>query len=412
MTRSFAFGSRAVVSAMCALTLAACGRPPAQVTQPVQPISAPIGMADPAASDDMPAGRNRGTNPSHVGVAPEPQGPVPAPEAPMAAPVMPAPVLPAPVVGAVPPVPVIPITAGPTLIAFTSRLDWRGINVAGFDPFFLSGLDNLFVYDDVLKDNYALPGAGVGIENPQVFDNGTKVLFNRVDGTIWFYDVLGEINVQFNDVNILGVPVVRPSITLDGSVMTFIAAPGWNWGGGYAMIWINGVLAELAKVNAVGAFRGGIRWIRISGNGRWAVFTTGDGGLFVYDVMNPMVLEVTDARAAGFYATHPDISWDGSQIVWTGIEPGDGSLKIFRYDRINALVDPMPFANIAMNAFDAFTPRFLGPDTTWLTYGVSIGSRRGGFRVLGYNWLTEAVRTLTILNNVAGQGVQLISDPY
>lgn len=400
------FGRRDLVGAVCALTLAACGGPPAQVTRPAQPLTAPAGPGQPVA-EDAPAG---GTRPSHLGnpAADQAPGPLESPEMPPG-PAVPPPV-PAPVAAPIPPIPAIPITAGPSLIAFTSNLDWGGVDVNGFAPFRLAGLDGLFVYDDILKDVYALPGAGPGIQNPQVFDNGTKIVFNRADGTIWFYDVLGEINVQFNDVNALGVPVIRPSITLDGSVKTFIAAPGWNWGGGFAMIWINGVLAELAKVNAVGALRGGIRWIRISGNGAWAVFTTGDGGLFVYDVLNPAVFEVTDARVAGIFATHPDISWDGSQIVWTGIEPGDGSLKIFRYDRVAGLVDPMPFANVAMNAFSAFTPRFLGPDSTWITYGVSIGGPHGAFRVLGYNWLTEAVRTLTILNNVAGQGIQLVSD--
>ncbi len=410
MTRSFDHGRRAIVAAACALTLAACGRPPApQVTQPVGPIAWQPGMTDKAKSDPE-AGKAGGTNASHVDAQPGTETqPAPAPE-PLPLPPEPLPVLPPPVVAPVPAIPAIPITPGPTLIAFTSRLDWRGVDVAGFEPFHLGGISGLFVYDDFLKDNYNLPGAGLGIENPQVFDNGSKVLFNRVDGTIWFYDILAEIVVQFNDVNVLGVPVIRPSITFDGSVMTFIAAAGWDCAAGIAMIWINGVTAELAKVNAVGAFRGGVRWIRISGGGQWAVFTTGDGGLFVYDVMNPAVFEVTDARVAGGFATHPDISWDGSQIVWTGIDPGDGTLKIFRYDRIGGLIDPMPFANIALNAEDAFSPRFLGPDSTWITYGVSVGGHRGNFRVLGYNWLTEAVRTMTILNNVQGEGIQLVSD--
>ncbi|MBU6428913.1 MAG: PD40 domain-containing protein, partial [Cyanobacteria bacterium REEB65] len=255
----------------------------------------------------------------------------------------------------------------------------------------------------------AVPGAGVGIQNPQIFDGGDRVVFNRVDGTIWFYDLLTELLVQFNDVNANGMFVIRPSITQDGTVMTYVGVPGWTWSQGIAFIWINGVVAALSKVNAVGLLHGGITWIRISANGRWAVFTTGDGCLFTYDVVNPVVYQVTDANVAACFAMDPDISPDGSQIVWTGIGP-DGSLKIFRYDRVAQLVDPMPFANLAMDAVDAFDPRFLGPDGSWIVYDVFTQSHYGGLRVLGYNWITEFVRTFTILNSVQGTGNQSISD--
>ncbi len=399
MSRKLTLSREAISAAAFALALAACGRSPAPVTQPLAPIGAY--PSAPAAADPAVPAINR---PSHVDQAPQP-----APQPQEATPAIAPPVLPAELPLA-PIMPAIPITPGPRLIAFTSELDWGGITWAGFTPFNLTGFSGLFVYDDMLKDNYALPGAGLGVRNPEIFDNGTKVLFDRVDGTIWFYDVLAELNVQFNDTNTLGVPVIRPSINEPGTIMTFIAAPGLAFNRGYAMIWMNGVVAELAKVNAVGALRGGISWIRISGNGTWAVFTTGDGGLFLYDVVNPMVFEITDARVAGAFSTHPDISFDGSQVVWTGIDAGDGSLKMFRYDRLAQLVDPMPFANLAMNAVDVFDPEFLTPDGTWIVYDAFIGSRDGGFRVLAYNWLTEAVRTLTILNNVIGDGINLISD--
>ncbi|MBM3270528.1 MAG: hypothetical protein FJZ01_23080 [Candidatus Sericytochromatia bacterium] len=400
MSRRTTLRRRAVSVAAGVLALAACGRAPTPVTQPIY--TGPDGSR----VAPQPAGPSL-NKPSHVATPSEtvPQaqpGPIVAPVAP--------PTVALPLAPEIPPMPLVPITPGPRLIAFTSELDWNGITFASFSPFSLTGFAGLFVYDDMLKDNYALPGAGLGVRNPEIFDNGTKVLFDRIDGTIWFYDVLAELNVQFNDTNTLGVPVIRPSINETGTIMTFVAVPAFVYNRGIAMIWMNGVVAEISKVNAVGALRGGISWIRVSGNGTWATFTTGDGGLFVYDVFNPTVYEVLDARVAGGFATHPDISFDGSQVVWTGIDPGDGTLKIFRYDRIGGLVDPMPFANVAMNAIDTFDPEFLTPDGTWFVYGAFIGSRDGGFRVLAYNWLTEAVRTLTILNNVIGDGINLISD--
>ncbi len=384
MSRKMTLHRRALFAGACALTLVACGRT--------------VPQAPPTGSSPTPV-----TVPVGVGPGGNLTAPSDLPSSSASDPVTPSQV-------ALPAISTPFDVSGPTQIAFTSDLDFRGISLSYFTPFSLTGIQGLFVYDDASKDNYAIPGAGVGIENPQIFDGGTKVVFDRVDGTIWFYDLLTELTVQFNDVNGTGYYVTRPSITQDGTVMTYVGVPGWVWPSGVAFIWINGVVAELSKVNAVGMLHGGISWIRISANGRWAVFTTGDGALFTYDVVNTTVYQVTDARVvASGYATDPDISPDGSQIVWSAIEP-DGSMRIYRYDRVAGLVDPMPFANLAMGASSAFDPRFLGPDGSWITYEVFTAANWGGFRVLGYDWITEAVRTFSILNSVQGEGDQRVSN--
>lgn len=352
--------------------------PPPSVTVPVQPDL--VNQLDPSNVAPPPA------------VAP----PVALPPAPLAAP------LGAPLLGMTvgTPVPLIPF-------------------VSKFDRHY-----KLFVYDRTIADNYALPGAGEDVNNPSLFSN-SRIVFDR-DGKIFFYDVVSELLVSFNDVNGLGLFVSRPSITFDGTVMTFVGKERKRYGDGYsyeeeeyetdgdgyryhragkAFIWINGVVADLAKVNAVGFLHEGITWIRISCDGRWAVFTTGDGRLFVYDVINPMVHEVTDAQDVGGRhrdATHPAISPDGTQIAF---EKG-GSL--FRYDRIADLIDPMPFLNLAFNNDFATDPLFLCWDNAHIYAEVRIDDYK--WRVVEYNWITETIAGLTILNNVFGDGSQLISD--
>lgn len=337
---------------------------------------------------------------------------------------------------------------------------------------YINGAYKLFVYDPTINDNYALPGAGDGIHNPQVF-SGNRIVFDRNDGNhvhhIYFYDVVAELVATFNDVNGLG-DVRKPSISYDGTVMTFLLNQS------RAMIWINGVVADIAKINTVAEVNGTfVTWLRLSCDGHWIVFTTSDGGLYLYDVVNPMVNQITAARDVGDgFATHPAISPDGTQIAWES----DG--QVFRYDRVTNLVDPMPFLNTAFNAQDTFIgvtdPLWecfdnahifaevdtFGPPLTGGTgflntlapvfahvngnapvnficdtdtlgnFGITATAQTDGLpvtgfavihsqvkdiieplevmRVVSYNWITETVDTLTVLNSVLGTGDNQISD--
>ena len=429
------FGWRHVVAATIGLAMiAGCStKPPATSPAPQQGVTVPV---QPDLGNPL--------DPSNVQPAPAALPPAAIPAVPVA------PVLAAPVLG---------MTAGTPvpLIPFVSKIN---------------GHTKLFVFDRTIADNYALPGAGEDIQNPTLFSNSRIVFeretsghgygrygsdYDRGRGQIWFYDVVAELLVSFNDVNGLG-SVRRPSISFDGTVMTFLLEDKARDFVGRAMIWINGVVADLAKVNAVGDLHGGITWIRISCDARWAVFTTADGRLFVYDIINPLVHEITDAQDVNgrhSFASHPAISPDGTQIAWA-----DASGFVYRYDRIADLVDPMPFLNLAFNAEFVTDPMWLCWDNAHIyaelfTYGATqegIAYRTRGhryvtgfgfgddsqtlyefdgagyenystkreyykvkvfpsvWRVVEYNWITETVGGLTILNNVLGEGVQLISD--
>ncbi|MBM3268864.1 MAG: hypothetical protein FJZ01_14585 [Candidatus Sericytochromatia bacterium] len=311
--------------------------------------------------------------------------------------VLPLPPAAAPVLPVAPVAPVLGMTVGAPvpLIPFVS---------------YINGHFKLFVYDRTIADNYALPGAGEDIQNPTLFSN-SRIVFERDfygKGKIAFYDAVAELNVFFNDINGLG-SVRRPSISFDGTVMTFLLEKYPEAFKGKAMIWINGVVADLAKVNAVGDLHGGITWIRLSCDARWATFTTADGHLFVYDVINPMVHEILDAQLVGDgYASHPAISPDGTQIAWA-----DSSGFVYRYDRIANLTDPMPFLNSAFNAKFVTDPMFLCWDNAHIYAELyTKGATRYDkvWRVVEYNWITETIAGLTVLNNVLGDGVNLISD--
>ncbi|MEB3299891.1 MAG: hypothetical protein VKO21_10450 [Candidatus Sericytochromatia bacterium] len=327
----------------------------------------------------------------------------------------------APIAPAVP-IPGLSIGAAPTMLPFVSVI---------------GGQKQLFVYDRTISDNYALVGAGIGVNNPEVFSSG-RVIFDRRQGRrsqIFVYDVVAELLVALNDVNGLG-SVRRPSMSFDGTAMTFILESERRDDVPKAMLWLNGVVADLAKVNAQGSCEGGINWIRISCDARWAVFTTLAGRLYVYDMLNPMIHEIAQARLYG-QISHPAISPDGTQIAFAA---SDGN--VYRYDRVANLVDPMPFLNYAFTNYDVTDPKFVCFDnahiyTEMLTRGGDILTNRlpdpkcedddcreegdsghGGprpprtlvRRVTEYNWITETLATLTVLNNVAAEGDQQISD--
>ncbi|MBU6427597.1 MAG: hypothetical protein KGR26_01165, partial [Cyanobacteria bacterium REEB65] len=452
------FGRGAIAATLTLGLLAGCSKPPSastptpgsNVTVPVSPSS---GLGNSTSPSDV--------TDSHVAPAPVAAAPGPAVAPPLA---VPGP-LPAPVG--------LAAGAPPPLIPFTS---------------YINGAWKLFVYDPTINDNYDLPGAGDNIENPQIF-SGNRIVFEREEQNqpydfwsdpsgnrheepihqIYFYDVVAELVGTFNDVNGLGC-VRKPSITYDGTVLSFIHE-------GRAFIWINGVVADLAKINSVAAMNDAfVTFMRISCDGHWIVFTTSDGGLYVYDVINPMVDQITAARDVGDHcATHPAISPDGTQIAW---ESGG---FVFRYDRVTNLVDNMPFLNTAFNAdfvtdplwecFDNahiyaelftginefFTGQLEGKikgdvastldsfmaniaddlnslvDQTGLVLSnpdvssnaltdlqtldgchikikdIEACLTRSEERVVSYNWITETVLALTVLNSVAGSGNNAIS---
>lgn len=274
------------------------------------------------------------------------------------------------------------------VIAYTTKFDYY--------PNFCCGATNqLYYYDDYAKDNFVLPGAGPNVFNPEAFAGGTAIAYER-DGLLWRYDLASGNPCLFSNIPFFAA---RPSITEDGCFMTYVGfpggcCPGYGHDGGLAYLWANGMSCELGTVNATAACQGGVNWIRISADGRWAVFTTACGGLYTYDVATEAVCLVADAAAIG-PASMPDISPDGSLIAFTALAGRCGAPAIFLYNRVTDCIDPLPFANLAVNAEATFNPQFLGMNQLFyqaMVPGCNTPS------LFAYNIALRLTRTLSILN--------------
>jgi hypothetical protein len=316
----------------------------------------------------------------------------------------------------------------------------------------IGGYDKLFLYDDILKDNYALPGAGENIHNPQYYDGG-KIIFDRC-GQIWIYDLVAETVCALSDVNGLGFPVRRASIDWLGDKAVFLDYCG------NAFLWCCNPcisVCELPKINTLGF----INWASISADGNWIVFTTCDGCLYLYNICTPAVCQINinvcatnfrkfdrlcrDEDSCGILSredwrrvnccedviiTQPAISATGRQIVFTAVDRFTGRTALWRYDVLTGCLDPMPFANAALNSLLVADPIFKCYDEEHVYFEALVPNSeccdengylhesirkghdrlRGNTQVLEYNWLTETVRTLSILNNVVSDLNILISD--
>ncbi|MNR78900.1 hypothetical protein D3C72_96010 [compost metagenome] len=183
-----------------------------------------------------------------------------------------------------------------------------------------------------------------------------------------------------------------------GSATGSVLAPVLGIGEEIPLAPVLGKPVFLSKINAVGAERGGISSINVCGTGDWVVFTTVDGGLYLYDTRRVVVQavfadqEITrDMRAVG--ATIDPI-W-GRFVVWTDL----GRRSVFVLDRWTRAIDKVPYAAIAWNAELVASPTFYGHDPFNLILLVLLPD--GTFRLMVYNLLTEQLINLTLLNTVA-----------
>ncbi len=258
----------------------------------------------------------------------------------------------------------------------------------------VNGHFQLFVWDPAASDSYAVPGAGDDVFMPMHFARN-RIVFVR-DTKIFYYDLTAEIVGTFNDVNELGV-LRHPSISDDGRVLGFhvhAEEPDER-----VALWIDGALADPAKVNAVGAAHRGTHMFTIGCDGKFAAFSTIDNGLYLYDIVNPAVYEIPEARLAGNAGEqmeHIALSQDGTQVAFA---KGD---RLYRFDRTANLIDPLPYLNAAFDAERVQSPMFMCGDNAHLYAEAVLGERRT--RIVVYNWITETLGTLTLLNSVLGDG--------
>lgn len=177
-----------------------------------------------------------------------------------------------------------------------------------------------------------------------------------------------------------------------------ILAPVFGIGAAFPLGPVLGKPVFLSKINAVGALHGGINSINVDGTGDWVVFTTVDGGLYLYDTRRAVVQAVFPDQeiAGGFQAFGSTIDpvW-GRFVVWSDA----GRRSILVLDRWTGGIDTVPYAAIAWDAQLVGSPAFFGSDPYEVILLVLLSD--GTFRLMSYNLVTEIVTNLTQLNMVA-----------
>ncbi len=296
----------------------------------------------------------------------------------------------------------------------------------------------LWLYDRASQDILVYPGAGVGISNvfewnPYQFyyddrrdifllDSPREVRITLVDGgevggfafspvfdgknNLYF---LGTADPDLADAAIghayvkraprNGIEDILGIATGSMSATDTVLAPVTGIGEPFPVSPIFGKPAYLAKINAVGALHGGISSINVTGTGDWVVFTTADGGLYLYDTRRVAVqaLIVEQELSGGIHASSANIDpiW-GRFVVW------HDTLRrsIFVFDRWTGQIDTVPYVAIAWNAETVGAPNFYGSDPFDVVLLVTLPG--GVFRLMAYNLLTEQLTNLTFLNLIAG----------
>lgn len=315
----------------------------------------------------------------------------------------------------------------------------------------------LWLYDRVSDGILVFPGAGVGIEN--VFEWNPYQFYYDDRRDIFLLDALREIRVTLvegfevggfafspafdgkNNLYFLGTPdpdlaaaaigfaYVKPAPLNGTDAILGIATGSANGNGtenatgsangngtatesatGNVLAPILGIREQfplgpvlgkpvfLTTINAVGALHGGISSINVSGPGDWVVFTTADGGLYLFDTRHLVVQAVISNGeiTGGVHASAVTIDpiW-GRYVVWQDTE----RQSIFILDRLTNDLDSVPYVAIAWNAISVL-PAYYGYDPYNVILLVTLSD--GTFRLMVYNLVTELLTNLTWLNAIPG----------
>ncbi len=267
----------------------------------------------------------------------------------------------------------------------------------------------LMVWDEAARDAYALPVTGTDVGTGGMY-MGDKVIFDRPSGGIFLLDLITETIFEVPGVNEIGF-TARASVAKDGLSMTFVGnsdgLPGIRAGVTKAYYWHNGVSAELAKVNAVGATQGGaVARVRLAGNGKVTTFVTLDGGLFLYTLASGILYEVAQARNLGDgFSHHSILRGDGLELAWVSGRTTPQTIFFMDLATVSTpvgeayvsagLAHPLPEAGELLGSPVVTAPRF-GPKNT--IYFESLLPGPNIFKAFRFDRDTGMVRMLSLLN--------------
>lgn len=151
----------------------------------------------------------------------------------------------------------------------------------------------------------------------------------------------------------------------------------------------------LSVLNAFALLHGQIRSLDVDGPGKTVVFSTGDGGIYLYSILERRLfpLFADEVVRGGFHAVAVAIDpvW-GRYVVWQ-----DARRKgLILYDRVQGELDTMPHANLASGKSEVSAPAFNGHDPHHVFFTAK--QPGGQTKLQCYDILTEQVLNLTVLN--------------
>lgn len=153
--------------------------------------------------------------------------------------------------------------------------------------------------------------------------------------------------------------------------------------------------ASLTLVNALGRQHGGVRSFRSSVSERFYVFTTGDGGLYLFETLTGICRsllpddEITNGGRALEVRIDP---FQERFVVWSD----RSGLTFNMIDLVDGGITRFPYADLAVAGFVAFAPRFI--DRTEVLFVIVDPERPRITRFLTYDIVTNHLKILAILN--------------
>lgn len=299
--------------------------------------------------------------------------------------------------------PAIPLPEGGPASASASPAPYERV------PFTFGPDERLGLYDRASADLQVFPGAGTGLENAFEYAPFQIYFDDRQD--VFLLDVVTEERIKLVDGHEVGGFAFSPAF--DGQQNLYFLGtqrPDLADAFAYAKFARAEATASpppplgpylgkpvfLSPINALAGHHGGVTSLNVTGSGEVVVFTTGDGGLYVYyprsHEVQPLLADLAIADRGAAAATNIDPIW-GRFVVWQ-----DSARKgIFLFDRWRGLVDAAPLPNLApAGAVAVSAPNFYGSDPYHVIFTATFAPEKT--RLFAYDIVTERLVALVWLN--------------
>jgi hypothetical protein len=266
----------------------------------------------------------------------------------------------------------------------------------------------LFLYDDLKKEVFALPGAGKGINSASLYLPG-QYLFVR-DGQLFLYEASGErvcllaptlslvgfafspVPDLFGNVYFLGTDL--PEEALLGIGKLYVTSALKPLVPDPPKLLEPGAILELGKVNSLE--EGGIRSFKVTLDSSKLVFTTAEGGLYLYTPLKPSLQRLPiGGRKAAIASIDP--IW-GRYVVWKESK----SNRLFSLDLTTRCLEPLSFAEQAESFVDIAALGFLGTDP-WHIFFVGMLASPIRFRIFSYDLRDGKVRNYSTIGDIPAE---------